>query len=83
MNKLYKVEDEEFDNELDAYEYAWRLLQDGVEWVTVLIWNEDKQNYGLLQEFNLERGVLPNPHWNTWTFPPYFVKMKSLKQLAH
>ena len=44
----------------------------GVEYVRVFIWNEAHQDYGLLQELNLRRGVAPNPNWGTWYFAPYF-----------
>jgi hypothetical protein len=69
---MYKVEDKNFETWTQAQQYAWELLQDGVEWVSVLIWNEKHNEYGLLQELNLKRGVEPNPHFSTWTFAPYF-----------
>ena len=77
---MYKVQDKNFEDWTQAQQYAWELLQDGIEWVSVLVWNENYKDYGLLQELNLKRGVEPNPHFNTWTFPPYF--WKTLEQLA-
>ena len=72
--KPYKVQDKNFENWTQSQEYAWKLLHDGVEYVSVLIWNETYKDYGLLQELNLERGVEPKQHFNTWTFAPYFWK---------
>ncbi len=74
MTTLYKVQDQNFENGTQAQEYAWKLLQNGVEYVSVMIWNEEHQDYGLLQELNLNRGVEPNPYFSTWTFAPYFWK---------
>lgn len=70
---MYKVQDKNFDDWTQAQQYAWKLLPT-IECVSVLIWNEKHNEYGLLQELNLERGVEPNPHFNTWTFAPYFWK---------
>ncbi len=80
MKLPYKVQDKNFEDWTQAQQYAWELLQDGVEYVEVLVWNENYKDYGLLQELNLERGVEPNPHFNTWTFAPYF--WKTLEELA-
>jgi hypothetical protein len=74
MKLPYKVQDKNFEDWTQAQQYAWELLQDGVEYVEVLVWNENYKDYGLLQELNLKRGVEPNPHFNTWTFAPYFWK---------
>ena len=70
---MYKVQDKNFEDWTQAQQYAWELLPT-IEYVSVLIWNEKHNEYGLLQELNLERGVEPNPHFNTWTFAPYFWK---------
>lgn len=63
-----------FDDWFDAQHYAYQLLQEGVEFVKVEQFNYYHNEYGIIQELNLERGVKPNPHWNTWTFAPYFWK---------
>ena len=77
MTTLYKVHDQTFENWTQAQEYSWELLQDGVEYVKVLIWDEKNKDYGLLQELNLNRGVIPNSYFTTWTFAPYFWRKKS------
>ena len=79
MDTPYKVQDQNFENWTQAQEYAWKLLQDGVEYVSVLIWDEKHQEYGLLQELNLERGVDPKSGFQAWTFAPYF--WRTLKKL--
>jgi len=78
MTTPYKVQDQNFKNWTQAQEYAWKLLQDGLEYVSVMIWNEEHQEYRLLQELNLKRGVEPNPQFNTWTFAPYFWRKQTL-----
>lgn len=85
MNSPYKVLDVNFDNWADAQEYAWKLIyKDKIEYVSIFIWNDYRGEYGLLQELDIRRGVEPNPHFNTWTFAPYFWRQKinSSKQLS-
>lgn len=74
MGMKYKVGDKEFKNWTKAQDFAVELLKSGVEYVIVFQWNEDKNSWGLLQELNLERGILPNPHFNTWALAPYYVR---------
>lgn len=70
----YKVDGEEFDNWTDAQHRAVELLNSAIEYVRVFEWNNNHKRWGLVQELNLERGILPKPNWSTWTLAPYYVK---------
>lgn len=74
----YKVNDEIFSCWTEAQDYAVELLYGDVEYVSVLVWDETYKHWGLLQELNLERGILPDPHFNTWSLAPYYVKLRNL-----
>ena len=74
MGVKYKVGNKEFNNWTRAQDFAVELLESCAKYVLVFQWNEDKNSWGLLQELNLERGILPNPHFNTWTLAPYYVR---------
>ena len=75
--KTYKVEDKEFDCWTEAQDEAVRLLNEGQEFVEVLIWSEKHTCWGLLQELNLERGIEPIPgSWNTHVLAPYYWNLK-------
>tara|TARA_B100001250_G_scaffold66279_1_gene52747 strand:+ start:298 stop:564 length:267 start_codon:yes stop_codon:yes gene_type:complete len=58
-----------------AQDKAVQLLEDGVQWVQILIGDTD--DWGLLQELNLERGIEPDPNFSTWTLAPYYVRLKN------
>lgn len=70
----YKVQDKTFSCWTEAQDCAMKLLKDGVEYVDVLLWNEERNDWGLLQELNLERGIFPEPHFDTWTLAPYYAR---------
>ena len=76
---MYKVGGKEFDNWTLAQDQAVQLLNDGIEYVTVLQWAEDRQTWCLLQELNLERGIMPpSTGWNTHSLAPYYVRLRNL-----
>ena len=76
---MYKVGGKEFDDWTLAQDQAVQLLNDGIEYVTVLQWDEDRQTWCLLQELNLERGIMPpSTGWNTNSLAPYYVRLRGL-----
>ena len=74
----YKVGDKEFTDWTDAQDEAVELLNAGEEVVQVLVKAGGDDDWGLLQELNLERGVKPGQHWSTWTFAPYYWRLRNL-----
>ena len=75
--KQYKVEDWQGDSWTEAQDEAVRLLNEGQEFVEVLLWSEEHDAWGLLQELNLERGIKPTPgSWNTEVLAPYYWKLR-------
>ena len=76
---MYKVGGKEFDDWTLAQDQAVQLLNDGIEYVSVLQWSEDRQTWCLLQELNLERGIMPpSTGWNTNSLAPYYVRLRNL-----
>ena len=76
---MYKVGGKEFDDWTLAQDQAVQLLNDGIEYVSVLQWSEDRQTWCLLQELNLERGIMPpSTGWNTNSLAPYYVRLSGL-----
>ena len=76
-SKKYKVEENEFDSWTEAQDEAVRLLNEGQELVEVLIWSEEHDSWGMLQELNLERGIEPKAGtWNTQVLAPYYWKLR-------
>ena len=67
---LSKVEYEDW---TDAQDKAVQLLEDDVEWVQILIGDTD--DWGLLQELNLERGIV-DKNFNTHVLAPYYVRLR-------
>ena len=67
-----------FENKYDdgtaAQDKAVQLLEDGVQWVQILI--GDDGDWGMLQELNLERGITDNT-FSTWTLAPYYVRLRN------
>ena len=67
-----------FENKYDdwtaAQDKAVLLLEDGVQWVQILI--GDDGDWGMLQELNLERGITDNT-FSTWTLAPYYVRLRN------
>ena len=74
----YQVGWKEFDDWTLAQDAAVQLLEDGIEYVQVLLWDDERKTWGLLQELNKERGILPDPHFNTHSLAPYYVKLRGL-----
>ena len=72
MGTQYKVGDKEYDDWTDAQDEAVRLLESGVEYVQILLGDG-----GLLQELNLERGIMPDPNFSTTTLAPYYVRLRN------
>ena len=75
MGTQYKVGDKEYDDWTDAQDEAVRLLESGVEYVQILLGDG-----GLLQELNLERGIMPVPNFSTTTLAPYYVRLRNYEQ---
>ena len=77
MGAQYKVEGKEFDDWTLAQDAAVFLLEQGHEYVQVLMWDDEHQTWGLLQELNLERGIVPKQHFSTHTLAPYYVSLRN------
>ena len=69
---MYKVGGKEFDDWTDAQDEAVGLLESGVEYVQIML------DDGLLQELNLERGIMPKPNFSTHSLAPYYVTLRGL-----
>ena len=54
---MYQVGGKEFDDWTDAQAAAVQLLDDGVDYVRFMQWNDERKSWGLVQELNLERGI--------------------------
>ena len=67
----YKIGDKEFEDWTEAQDEAVRLLNDGVEYVQIM------QGDGLLQELNLERGIV-GKNFSTHVLAPYYVRLRGL-----
>ena len=75
----YKVGGKEFEDWTLAQDQAMQLLEDGVEYVNVLQWDKERKTWGLHQELNLERGIMPpSTGWNTNCLAPYYVRLRGL-----
>ena len=74
----YKVGGKEFEDWTVAQDQAMQLLEDGVEYVNVLQWSEEDKTWTLIQELNLERGVIPKQNWHTHSLAPYYVRLRNL-----
>ena len=61
----------EYEDWTDAQDEAVRLLESGVKYVQILVGD------GLLQELNLERGIMPNPNFHTHSLTPYYVRLRN------
>ena len=66
--------EKEYEDWTDAQDKAVQLLEDDVEWVQILIGDTD--DWGLLQELNLERGIV-SQHFNTHVLAPYYVRLRN------
>ena len=74
---MLKVNGKEYDDWTDAQDAAVQLLEDGVEWVEILEMAEDDGQWYLLQELNLERGIMPDPNFSTHSLAPYYVRLRN------
>ena len=74
----YQVGGKEFEDWTAAQDAAVQLLNDGVDYVRILQWDDERKTWGLLQELNLERGIMPNPNFGTTTLSPYYVRLRNL-----
>ena len=74
----YQVGGKDFEDWTAAQDAAVQLLDDGVEYVRVMQWNDERKTWGLIQELNLERGIMPNPNFGTTTLSPYYVRLRNL-----
>ena len=81
MGSQYKVGGKEFEDWTLAQDQARQLLEDGIEYVSILQWAEDRQTWCLLQELNLERGIMPpSTGWNTQSLAPYYVRLRNYER---
>ena len=76
----FKVEEKEFDDWTDAQDEAVRILESGQEWVQILQWNEDNNSWGLLQELNMDNGIMPSPNFSSASLAPYYVRLRNLNE---
>ena len=60
----------EYEDWTDAQDEAVRLLESGVEYVQIIL------DDGLLQELNLERGIV-GKQFNTHVLAPYYVSLRN------
>ena len=74
---IFQVGGKEFDDWTLAQDAAVQLLNDGIEYVSILRWDEEHQTWGLLQELNLERGIMPKPNFSTHSLSPYYVRLRN------
>ena len=77
MGSQYKVGGKEFDDWTLAQDQAVQLLEDGIEYVSILQWDDERKTWGLLQELNLERGIV-GKNFNTNVLAPYYVRLRGL-----
>ena len=73
---MYQVGGKEFDDWTLAQDAAVQLLEDGIEYVNILIWDEERKTWGLLQELNLERGIV-GTSFSTHVLAPYYVRLRN------
>ena len=69
---LTQISEVEYEDWTDAQDEAVRLLESGVKYVQIL------QEDSLLQELNLERGIMPKPNFSTHSLAPYYVQLRDL-----
>ena len=66
-----QISEVEYEDWTDAQDEAVRLLESGVEYVQIMV------DDGLLQELNLERGIVPKQSFSTHTLAPYYVRLRN------
>ena len=64
------ISEVEYEDWTDAQDEAVRLLESGVEYVQIIL------DDGLLQELNLERGIVGTT-FNTHVLAPYYVRLRN------
>ena len=77
---MLKVDGKEYNDWTEAQDAAVQLLEDGVEWVEILEMAEDDGQWYLLQELNLERGIMPDPNFSTYSLAPYYVRLRNYER---
>ena len=77
MGSQYKVGGKEFEDWTLAQDQARQLLEDGIEYVSILQWVDVRKTWGFLQELNLERGII-GKQFNTHVLAPYYVRLRGL-----
>ena len=77
---MLKVDGKEYNDWTEAQDAAVRLLEDGVEYVQILEMAEDDGQWYLLQELNLERGIMPDPNFSTHSLAPYYVRLRNYER---
>ena len=73
----YQVGGKEFEDWTAVQDAAVQLLNDGVDYVRILQWDDERKTWGLLQELNLERGIMPKPNFSTHSLAPYYVRLRN------
>ena len=76
---MFKVSGKEFDDWTAAQDAAVKLLDEGIEYVNIMQWNEEHQTWGLIQELNLERGIV-GQHFSTHSLAPYYVRLRNYEE---
>ena len=66
-----QISEVEYEDWTEAQDEAVRLLESGVEYVQIMV------DDGLLQELNLERGIV-GKQFNTHVLAPYYVRLRNL-----
>ena len=65
-----QISEVEYEDWTDAQDEAVRLLESGVEYVQIIL------DDGLLQELNLERGIV-GKQFNTHVLAPYYARLRN------
>ena len=73
---MYQVGGKKFEDWTEAQDAAVQLLNDGIEYVNILIWDDERKTWGLLQELNLERGIV-GKQFSTYVLAPYYVRLRN------
>ena len=73
---MYKVGGKKFQDWTLAQDAAVFLLEQGHEYVEILSWNKEQKTWGLLQELNLERGIV-GKQFSTHVLAPYYVRLRN------
>ena len=76
VNKAYRMLHKKL-HEDGFFKQIREVLDDGIEYVTIMLWDEERKTWGLLQELNKERGIMPNPNFDTHSLAPYYVRLRN------